>query len=79
VERVPGPVDHDLEQLVPGPGRRREARDLVEEPELLELVRSAALADRRTIRSGRPAEGCDTTVPQPLRPPPATFAGSIAA
>ena len=41
VERVAGPVDDGLEQLVPRPGGRREARDLVEEAELLELLRLA--------------------------------------
>ena len=39
VERVAGPVDHGLEQLVPRPGGRREAGDLVQEAELLELIR----------------------------------------
>ncbi len=38
MQRVPGPVDDRLEQLVPCPGRRREARNLVEEPELGELI-----------------------------------------
>ena len=50
VERVAGPVDDGLEQLVPRPGGRREARDLVEEPELLELVRVRRAAARSRVR-----------------------------
>ena len=38
VQDVPGPVDDGLEQLVPRPGRRREAGHLVQEAELFELV-----------------------------------------
>ena len=49
VERVAGPVDDRLEELVPGPRRRRETQDLVEEPELLELVRR-----RRAASACRP-------------------------
>ena len=41
MERVAGPVDDRLEQLVPRPRGRREARDLVQEPELLELLGAA--------------------------------------
>ena len=41
VERVPGAVDNRLEQLVPRSRGRREAGDLVEELELLELGRAA--------------------------------------
>ena len=41
MERVAGPVDDGLEQLVPGPRGRREAGDLVQEAELLELVGGA--------------------------------------
>ena len=39
VQRVAGPVDHGLEQLVPCPRGRGEPRDLVQEAQLLELVR----------------------------------------
>ena len=53
VERIAGPVDDGLEQLVPRPRRRREAGDLVEEPELLELVRrSPQRAIGRGLASG---------------------------
>ena len=38
VQDVPGPVDDRLEQLVPRPRGRREARDLVQEAELFELI-----------------------------------------
>ena len=38
VEDVPGPVDDGLEQLVPRPGGRGEARHLVQEAELFELI-----------------------------------------
>ena len=38
VQDVPGPVDDRLEELIPGPGRGREARDFVQEAELLQLV-----------------------------------------
>ena len=55
VERVAGPVDDRLEQLVPGPRRRREAGDLVEEAELLELIRLAGpRLGRVPVRSSGP-------------------------
>ena len=53
VEHVAGPVDDGLEQLVPRPRGRREARDLVQEAELLELVGAA----RRRPRWARPDPG----------------------
>ena len=56
VERVAGPVDDRLEQLVPRPRGRRQARDLVEEPQLLELVggaRGAQLVARPRSRARR--------------------------
>ena len=55
VERVAGPVDDRLEQLVPRPRGRREARDLVQEPQLVELVlgRRRPSAVRASRRSGR--------------------------
>ena len=69
VECVAGPVDDGLEQLVPRSRGRREARDLVEEAELLELVRlrrsRLGLAFRcrhrghdTSVRAGSAAEGC---------------------
>ena len=68
VERIAGPVDDRLEQLVPRPRGRREAGDLVQEPELLELIRSAVVPVDLGRRHGRsrykrrggiePAEGC---------------------
>ncbi len=48
-ERVAGLVDDRLEQLVPGPGRRRQAGHTVKEAELIELI----LRRRRT----RPGPG----------------------
>ena len=64
VERIAGPVDDRLEELVPRPRRRREAGDLMQEPELLELIRSAPRVDlgRRhgrhdtSLRADRAAE-----------------------
>ena len=47
VERVAGPVDDRLQQLVPGPGGRRQPRDLVQEAQLVELVRAPGTASRR--------------------------------
>ena len=41
VEHIARPVHHRLEELVPGPGRRGELRDLVEEAELGEPLRAA--------------------------------------
>ena len=66
MERVAGPVDDGLEQLVPRPRGRGEAQDLVEEAQLVELVAGRrrapgvgrGLAGRRGVagtRSGRRA------------------------
>ena len=49
MKRVAGPVDDRLEQLVPRPGGRREAGDLVEEAQLLELLRLARVAPGRRV------------------------------
>jgi hypothetical protein len=38
MEGVPRPVDDGLQQLVPCSGGRREAGDVIDEPELVELV-----------------------------------------
>ena len=60
MQRVAGPVDDRLEELVPGPGRRRQAQDLVEEAELLELVVAIIGCSRRrapSARRPRPAPG----------------------
>ena len=53
VERVAGPVDDGLEQLVPRPRRRREPGDLVQEAELLELVGGLLARARSPTRAGR--------------------------
>ena len=45
MERVPRPVDDRLEQFVPGPGRRGQPGDVVDEAQLVELV--AASCSRR--------------------------------
>ena len=52
VERVAGPVDDGLEQLVPRPRGRREARDLVQEAQLLELVRRRPSTSRAGASAG---------------------------
>ena len=52
MERVAGPVDDRLEQLVPRPRGRREPGDLVQEAELLELVGGRSAAARRPARRG---------------------------
>ncbi len=44
MERVTRAVDDGLQQLVPGPGSGREPRDLVDEAELVELIRLAPAA-----------------------------------
>ena len=70
VEHVPGPVDDGLEQLVPRPRRRREAGDLVEEAELLELVvggARAASAPSRLGRGWRVAAALERTSSRPSR------------
>ena len=62
VEHVARPVDDGLEQLVPRPRGRGEARDLVQEAELLELVgRSPGRHDTisRTGRAGGWGRGRD--------------------
>ena len=41
MERIARPVDDRLEQFVPGPRGRRQAGHLVQEAQLLELVRGA--------------------------------------
>ena len=51
MEHVPGPVDDRLEQLVPGPRGRRQAGDLVQEAQLLELV----VGGRAGVAPGAPA------------------------
>ena len=69
MERIAGAVDDGLEQLVPRPGGRREARDLVQEAELRELVRLLETRARVEVRGRhvdhdtsvekeRPVEGC---------------------
>ncbi len=69
VERIAGPVDDGLEQLVPRPRGCREARDLVQEAELRELIRlleTRARVDVRgrhvdhhtSVEKERPVEGC---------------------
>ena len=69
VERIAGAVDDGLEQLVPRPRGRREARDLVQEAELRELIRllqARARVDVRgrhvdhdtSVEKERPVEGC---------------------
>ena len=87
VERVAGPVDDRLEQLVPGPRRRRQAGDLVQEPELLELVRAASRT-RAAPASPRPtsrARGLDRVVVTAItiqaygRLPAGTVADAVAA
>ena len=62
VEDIAGPVDDGLEQLVPRPGRRRQAGDLVEEAQLLELVgrRPAAAGAAGPRRGGRAGRRCRT-------------------
>ena len=57
VERVAGPVDDRLEQLVPRPRGRGEAQDVVEEPEPVELVRVAGDRGRGTRRGGGAVTG----------------------
>ena len=52
VERVTGPVHDRLEQLVPGLGRGREAGDLVQEPQLGELVRARSTAPTVGLGAG---------------------------
>ena len=46
MQDVPGPVDDGLEQLVPRPGGRGEARHLVQEAELFELIVGGARGHR---------------------------------
>ena len=66
VEGIAGPVDDRFEELVPGPRSGREARDLMQEPELLKLVRSASRVEflrshghhDTSLRVVEPAEGC---------------------
>ena len=48
-QRVARPVDDRVEELVPGPGGRRQARDMVEEAQLLELALGSP-APRRPAR-----------------------------
>ena len=60
VERVAGPVDDGLEQLVPRPGRRRKARDVVEEAQLVELLCLAGSRGDVAFRGGH--QGHDTSV-----------------
>ena len=61
MEDVAGPVDDGLEQLVPRPRGRGQARDLVQEAQLLELVlgRLRAVIARRASdrRAGRAGGG----------------------
>jgi hypothetical protein len=85
VERIAGSVNDRLEELIPGPGGRREAGELMQEPELLELVRSAPLVDlgRRhgrhdtSLRAQAAVEGCGGG-PRGLRNGrAATFAGAV--
>ena len=61
VERVAGPVDDRLEQLVPGPRGRGQAGDLVQEAQLLELV-GGALRARRGRAGSRRAGGRRTRI-----------------
>ena len=64
--RVAGLVDDGLEELVPGLRGRREARDAVKEPELIELLRTGHVdhirlrhGDHDTkVRSATGAIGC---------------------
>ena len=64
VEHIASPVDDGLEELVPGPGRRRQAGDLVEEAELFELVGRA----RRQRRAGtRPVRARPALRAWPIR------------
>ena len=53
MEHVAGPVDDGLEQLVPRPGGRRQAGDLVQEAQLLELVVGAPRRHRRRVPARR--------------------------
>ena len=55
MEHVAGPVDDGLEELVPGPGRRRQAGHLVQEAELLELVGGAGGSGARPAGWRRPS------------------------
>ena len=62
VQHVPGPVHDGLEQFVPRPRGRRQARDLVQEEQLFELIvgvrgrHARALAARGAGRRGRGAD-----------------------
>ena len=60
MEHVAGPVDDGLEQLVPGPRGRREPGDLVQEPQLLELVGGAPRRGTAGARRGRARERVGT-------------------
>ena len=51
MEHIAGPVDDGLEQLVPGSCGRRQAGDLVQEAQLLELVSGALRARRGRARN----------------------------
>ena len=62
VEHIAGPVDDGLEQLVPGSGGRRQAGDLVQEAQLLELVDGTVRARRGRagiLRAGGRGRGSD--------------------
>jgi hypothetical protein len=47
MQGVPRPVDDGLQQLIPCSGRGREARDVVDEAELVELVGARGRTGRR--------------------------------
>lgn len=71
MEGVARPVDDRLEELVPRSGGRGEARDVVQEAQLLELIRllqprvrfdvGGRHVDHDTsVEKEGPAEGCDS-------------------